>query len=367
MTQARHTVLMIILTAVMIGCNHQDAENETKTDYETITVTKSNVTMEQIYPASIEGRQSVKIIPRVEGYLSEVRIKEGQKVVKGQVLFVLDQATFLAEVKAAEANVAMAQANLANVQLKYDSRKSLLEKDIISDYEVKLANTDLQMAQAQAKQAAAQLENARANLSYTTLRSPSNGVVGSLPYRIGDLVGPSKTEGLTTIADISEIYAFFSLNEQDVMGRIKKTGSLNNLVASFPPVKLQLSDSEIYTLNGRVQSISGIVDPSTGAVSARAVFSNAGGMLLSGSTASIIIPYIEQQVVVIPQSATFEIQDKVYVYKVVRGRAQSTIVNVTATTDGQRYIVKDGIVEGDIIVGRGARYVKDGQVITSKH
>ncbi len=198
-------IFMAVATFSLVSCQQQNAKEETEGCFEAMKVTKQDFTLHETYPASIEGRQSVKIIPRVEGYLLEIRVKEGQQVKRGQVLFVIDQSFYQAEVKAAEANLAVTKAAVENAQLNYDSRHHLFEKNIVSEYDLRTAASNLTMAKAQAKQAQAQLESARTNLSYTVLRRPSDGVVGSLPFRTGDFVGPSMQSGLTTVADAQEI------------------------------------------------------------------------------------------------------------------------------------------------------------------
>ena len=323
-------ILLLIAVLLLAGCRQQEAEDTAPADFETMTVTKSDLVLEQSYPASIEGRQSVKIIPRVEGYLREVRVKEGQQVRRGQVLFVIDQSAYQAEVKAASANVEVARANLTKEQLNYDGSRGLNAHNVVSDHELRTAASSLAMAKAQLRQSEAQLETAHANLSYTVLRSPSDGVVGSLPFRVGDYVGPSHGS-LTTVADSHEMFVYFSLTDR-----------------------------------GRVESISGVVESSTGSVSARAVFPNGDGRLLSGSTGRLVVPYEMHQVIVIPQAATYEIQDKKYVYRVVEGKASSTIITVLPMTDGKNYVVANGLEVGDIIVAKGAGYVKEGQEIQTK-
>lgn len=359
-------IYMTVVALALMGCQQQNGKEETEDRFETMKVTKLDITLYETYPASIEGRQSIKIIPRVEGYLREIRVKEGERVKKGQVLFVIDQATYQAEVKAAEANVAVAKAGEETAQLNYDSRKTLFQKDVVSDYDLRTAAANLSMAKAQSQQAQAQLLSARTNLSYTVLRSPSDGVVGSLPFRIGDFVGPSTQSGLTTVADAYEMYVYFSLTERDVMSRIAEHGSLDKAVKAFPPVSLLTANGDTCSIKGRVESISGIVESQTGAVSARAVFPNAGGHLLSGSTGRLIIPHTMKQVIVIPQTATYEIQDKIYVYKVIDGKAESSIITVLPMNDGQSYVVTSGISVGDVIVAKGAGYVNEGQKITTK-
>ena len=358
----KKVVFLLAAVLMMASCREKGGlDAAEQTSFETMTVSKQDITLEQSYPAQIDGRQSVKIIPRVEGYLRQICVKEGQRVKKGQVLFVIDQATYQAEVKAAEANVAVAKAGVETAQLNYDSRKTLFQKDVVSDYDLRTATANLSMAKAQSQQAQAQLLSARTNLSYTVLRSPSDGVVGSLPFRIGDFVGPSTQSGLTTVADAYEMYVYFSLTERDVMSRITEHGSLDKAVAAFPPVILLTANGDTCTVKGRVESVSGVVDSSTGSVSARAVFPNADNHLLSGSTGSIVIPKKMKQVIVIPQSATYEIQDKIYVYKVVDGKAESAIITVLPMNEGKHYVVTSGLAVGDVIVAKGANYVKEGQ------
>ena len=362
----KRLIYMTVAALVLMGCQQQNGKEETEGHFETMKVTKQDISLHETFPASIEGRQSIKIIPRVEGYLREIRVKEGQQVKRGQVLFVIDQSFYQAEAKAAEANLAVTKAAVENAQLNYDSRHHLFEKKIVSDYDLRTAASNLTMSKAQAKQAQAQLESARTNLSYTVLRSPSDGVVGSLPFRVGDYVGPTTQDGLTTVADAQEMYVYFSLTERDVMSRITKHGSLAEAVKAFPLVSLLTANGDTCAVKGRVESISGVVERQTGAVSARAVFPNAYGSLLSGSTGRLIIPYEMKQVIVIPQTATYEIQDKVYVYKVVDGRAESAIITVLPMNDGQNYVVANGLSVGDVIVAKGAGYMKEGQEIKVK-
>jgi len=349
---------------MLMSCQNKGGEDMAdQKSFETMTVSKQDITLSESYPASVEGRQSVKIIPRVEGYLREIKVKEGQHVKKGQVLFVIDQANYQSEVKAAAANAEVAKANLTKEQLSYDGSKELHAHKVVSDHELRTSASSLAMAKAQLQQAQAQLETARTNLSYTVLHSPSDGVVGSLPYRVGDYVSPTMQGALTTVADAQEMYVYFSLTERDVMSRMAQHGSLDKAVKAFPPVCLLTANGDTCSVKGHVESISGVVESQTGAVSARAVFPNADGLLLSGSTGRLVVPNTLRQVIVIPQTATYEIQDKIYVYKVVKGKAESALITVLPMNDGQHYVVTSGISEGDVIVAKGANYVKEGQEI----
>jgi membrane fusion protein (multidrug efflux system) len=358
----KKVVFLLAAGLMMAGCQNKGGEDAAEQkSFETMTVSKQDITLTQSFPASVEGRQSVKIIPRVEGYLRQICVKEGQRVKKGQVLFVIDQASYQAEVKAAAANAEVAKANLTKEQLSYDGSKNLHAHNVVSDHDLRTSASNLAMAKAQLQQAQAQLETARTNLSYTVLRSPSDGVVGSLPYRVGDYVSPTIQGALTTVADAKEMYVYFSLTERDVMSRVAEHGSLDKVVKAFPPVALLTANGDTCRVKGRIESISGVVESATGAVSARAVFPNTDGLLLSGSTGRLVIPNTLHQVIVIPQTATYEIQDKIYVYKVVKGRASSAIITVLPMNDGQHYVVTSGLTPGEKIVAKGANYVKEGQ------
>ena len=354
---------MFVLPIMTTGCGSHGNGESPVTAFRVMTVTRSDLKLSHEYPASIEGRQSIRIIPRVEGYLQQVHIREGQHVRCGEILFTIDQSPYKAEVKAAEANVAVAEAGVAEAQLNYDSRRNLRAKEIVSDYDLESASIQLKTAQAQLLQNRAQLETARNNLSYTELRSPSDGIVGNLPYRTGDYVSSSMQGELTCVADNAEMYVYFSLTERDVLERIQTQGTFDKVVKAFPPVFLRLSNGRMYPLQGRVESLSGIVGKGTGALSARAVFPNPGGVLLSGSTGSLIIPENHEQAIVIPKSATFEVMDKIYAYRVDDGEAHSVIVEVLPISDGNNYVVTGGLSEGDLIVAEGAGYVRDGMKI----
>ena len=366
MTKMMKKVVFVWMAAVamLMSCQEKDGNQDNAVkSFETMKVSKQDITLSMTYPAQVEGRQSVKIIPRVEGYLRQICVKEGQQVKRGQVLFVIDQAAYQSEVKAAAANAEVAKANLTKEQLSYDGNKTLHANQVISNHELRTAASNLNVAKAQLQQAKAQLETARTNLSYTVLRSPSDGVVGSLPYRVGDYVSATMQGALTTVADAKEMYVYFSLTERDVMSRIAEYGSLDKAVKAFPPVSLLTANGDTCRVKGRIESVSGVVESATGAVSARAVFPNTDGLLLSGSTGRLVIPNTLKQVMVIPQSATYEIQDKIYVYKVVKGKASSAIITVLPMNDGQHYVVTSGISVGDVIVAKGANYVKEGQDI----
>ena len=360
-----NSFLAIVMTLIlMMSCqNKAQKEQREPESHELLTVIEQDYTLNAEYPASIQGNQDIKIIPRVEGHLMSVYVKEGERVRESQLLFRLDDANYRAAVEAANANVQMLTAALNKVQLEYDGKKKLCQKSVISDFELSLAESDLNVAKANLAAAKASLASARNDLSYTEIRSPSNGVVGRIFYRKGDLVGPSIQDGLTVVADNRQMRVFFSMTESRVMQYLSEHKSLEEAVKQMPELRLQLPNGTFYEQTGRVESISGVVDERMGAVSVCARFDNPNGMLLSGGTGKIVIPTELHNAIVIPQEATYDIQDKVYVVKVVDGKAVTSMIQVERTTDGKSYVVTDGLKAGEVIIAKGAGFVKEGTKI----
>ena len=330
------------------------------------TVATTDREIQSNYSASIRGRQDIAIYPQVAGTISELCVTEGQQVSKGQTLFIIDQVPYKAALQTAEANVAAAKASVATAQLTYDSKKELFAKNVVSQYDLSTANNNLLTAKAQLAQAEAQRVSAANNLSYTVVKAPANGVVGTLPYRVGALVSASIPQPLTTVSDNSEMYVYFSMNENQLLNLTRRYGSVAETLKNMSAVQLQLSDGSIYDLPGRVESISGVIDTSTGSVSLRAAFPNPNGLLHSGGAGNIILPSIYKDCIAVPQAATFELQDKVYVYKVVDGKASSSIIDVEKLSNGREYIVRSGLTPGDVIVAEGVGLLREGTPIVPK-
>ena len=362
----RYLTLLSALSFLLFSCgNNSPAEQNESETHELLTVGMQDYTMNTEYPASIQGNQDIKIIPRVEGYLQGVYVKEGDAVKAGQLLFRIDDVTYRAAVESANANVQMMTAALNRAQLEYDSKKTLCQREIISDFELSLAESDLNMAKANLAAAKAVLTSACNDLSHTEIRSPSDGVIGRIPYRKGDLVGPSIQDGLTVVADNGQMRVYFSMTENIVMQYLAEYQSLAKAISHFPELQLQLSNGVVYGQTGHVESISGVVDERTGAVSVCARFDNPNGMLLSGGTGKVILPTLLHNAIVIPQEATYDIQDKVYVVKVVDGKAVASMIQVESATDGKSYVVTDGLKAGEVIIGKGAGFVREGTKINA--
>lgn len=356
----RLIIIFAFLLSLLVSCNDGVQEEFSEPEnYELLTVDFQDYTINTEYPASIKGNQDIRIIPRVEGYLLGVFVKEGDHVKAGQLLFRIDDATYRAAVESAKANVQMMTAALDKTQLEYNGKKTLHDKKVISDFELSLAESDLGVAKANLAAAEATLTSASNDLSYTEIRSPSDGVVGRIPYRKGDLVGPTTQDGLTVVADNQRMRVYFSMSENRVMEYISEYKSLAEAVKNMPELKLMLPNGKFYGQTGRVESISGVIDERTGAVSVCAIFDNEGGMLLSGGSGKIVMPTELHNAIVIPQEATYNIQDKVYVMKVVDGKAVSAMIKVENQTDGKSYVVTDGLNAGDVIIAKGAGFVRE--------
>lgn len=332
----------------------------------TVTLSPENVDLSTSYPATVKGKTDIDIRPQVTGFITKVHVDEGQRVHKGQVLFTLDQVQFQAAVDQARASVNSAQTAVNTAQMTVDSKKKLLDKNIISQYEFQLAQNTLDQAKAQLATAQAALVNAQKNLAYTVVTAPSDGVVGKIPSREGSLASPSSAQPLTTVSDNSQVYAYFSLTEKDLLGLMSEgNSSVEAAIKSMPAVQLRLSDGTIYPVEGKVATVSGVIDNNTGSSSVRALFNNPSGLLRSGSTGQVIIPNHKADVLLIPQKATFELQDRRFAYIVNdSNKIVSVPVTVEPTDDGQKFVVTSGLKAGDRIAIEGiGTKLQDGMTI----
>lgn len=356
---------LLICCLAIAGCK-QAPTAQMETGYELMTVAPADRKLSSIYSATIRGRQDIEIYPQVGGTLTKVCVTEGQRVKNGQTLFIIDQVPYEAALQTAVANVESAKASLATAQLTYDSKQELYKENVVSSFDLSTAKNSLLTAKAQVAQAKAQEVSARNNLSYTVVKSPADGVVGTLPYRVGALVGSNLSQPLTTVSDNSDMYVYFSLTENQLLGLIRQYGSKEEALKQMPEIDLLLNDRSDYAKKGKIESISGVIDRSTGTVSLRAVFPNKEGLLHSGGAGNVVIPTEKSGALVIPQAATYEIQDKRYVYKVVDGKAQSAPVQVTNVNGGKEFIVDEGLATGDVIVVEGVGLLREGTPIQAK-
>ena len=359
-------VLLACCLALLSSCGQDDKGTGKAPEYAVLEVGTTTANLTNSYPATIRGKQDVEIRPMVSGFITKLHVDEGAAVRKGQVLFTIDQVQYKAAVETAKATVETAKAALQTQELTTRNNRELNKKGIVSDYQLSTSENQLAQAKASLAQAEASLVNAENNLSYTEVTSPSDGVVGTIPYRVGSLVSASMATPMTTVADISEMYAYFSMTERQLLDLIREGGSSDReIVSRLPKIRLQLIDGSLYPDSGRVETISGVIDPTTGSVSMRALFPNTRHVLRSNSTGNVIFPNVLTDVILIPQSATTEIQDKKFVF-VLQGdnTVKNAEIQVYTLNDGENYYVTGGLKPGDKVVIEGVQALSDGQTIT---
>lgn len=362
----RKKMMLLIAILFLVSCSKRQSQ-PVSTDYKTMSVQTTNQTLFSEFSASIRGRQTVDIYPQITGTLTSVLVHEGADVRKGELLFVIDQAPYKAALEKAKANVESATAALATAKMTYDSKQDLFNENVVSDFDLQSAKNSWLTQKATLEQAKAELISAKTNLSYTEIRSPASGSAGMVSLRVGALVNSSMSEPLITISDNNEMQIYFSMSEKQYLSYSNKDAANQLFSKNMPEVELKLNDGTRYNQKGKIDAISGIVDYKTGSITVRATFPNPDKLLKSGSTGVLLLPYNKNNCIVIPQEATYEIQDKIFVYRVVDGKAKSTEVNVFPINNGTQYIVESGLTTGDVIIAEGAGLVQDGSAVTTKN
>ena len=355
-----------ILAVSLTACKQERKEQETGQTLPVMVVSSQHIEFEETYSASIRGLQDVDIIPQVSGRIIRLCVKEGEQVKTGQVLAVIDQAPYQAALRIAIANVSAAQAKVETARIELNGKQSLFDEKVISDYELSVARNQLAVAQAELEQAKAQEANARNDLSYTEIKSPSNGVIGTLPYRIGALVGPTIEQPFTVVSDNSEMYAYFSVSENKLRQLRAQYGSIDKMISRMPEVGLQLNDGTLYGQKGHIETVSGIVNPTTGAVQIKALFPNPDRELLSGTIGNVILQGVNTDAILVPMSATVELQDKIIAYRLKNGKAEAAYLTVDRLNDGNHFVVEQGLSVGDTLITEGVGQLKEGMNVTPK-
>ena len=344
----KRTIVAAFVLLSLAGCKPSGGGQKPAHRYSTMTLVRRPVELSESYTASIRGRQDIDIYPQVAGTIVRLCVREGQRVRKGELLFIIDQAPYRAALRTATANVHAAEAQVETARLDYESKRTLAA------------------AEAAAEQARAQEADARNSLSYTEVKSPSDGTVGTLPFRVGALVGPSMSRPLTTVSDNAAMYVYFSMTENRLRSLVRSYGTPEEAIERMPPVALVLGDGTAYEATGRIETISGVVSEQTGTVQVRAVFPNEKRLLWSGGSGNVVIVRTEADALVVPQSATTELQDKVFVYKAEDGKAVAAEIAVERLSDGRTYIVRSGLEAGDRIITEGVGLLRDGVLIETK-
>jgi len=347
-----------VLGAMIIleyGCSSSAAENTMTMpppQLPVITVSTAPATTYQEFPASLEGKVNVEIRPQVDGYLDKIYVDEGAYVKAGQPLFKINDRTYNEQLSNAKSSLLAAQANMQKAQVEVDRLTPLVENNVISDVQLKTAKAAYESAKASAEQAKAVVGNAQINVGYTLVKAPVSGYIGRIPFKTGSLVGRGEDQPLTVLSDVSEIYAYFSMSETDFIAfKSQFAGNtIEEKIKKVPAVDLVLADDSTFAQKGKIGTVEGQFDKTMGAISFRATFRNPGGILRSGNTGKIRIPQMFTSVLIVPQEATFEIQDKIFVYAVADS---NKIVTKPITISGRTanyYYVSNGIKEGEKIV-----------------
>ncbi len=355
-----------LLAASLTACKQEEKEQETGQALPVMVVSSRPVEFEEPYSASIRGRQDVDIMPQVSGRITRLCVKEGERVRIGQVLAVIDQVPYRAALRTAQANVSAAKAKMETARIELQGKQALFDEKVISEYDLSLARNQLAVSLAELEQAKAQETDARNNLSYTEIKSPSDGVVGTLPYRIGALVSPGMTQPFTVVSDNSEMYVYFSVSENKLRQFRAQYGSIDKMIYQMPEVGLQLNDGILYNKKGRIETVSGVVNSTTGAVQIKALFPNPDRELLSGTIGNVILQGLNTDAILIPMTATVELQDKIIAYRLKNGKAEAAYLTVDRLNDGNHFVVRKGLSVGDTIVAEGVGQVKEGMIVTPK-
>lgn len=341
------------------------AANMIKT-YQVLAVEPRSTTIQTDYPATIEGIENVDIHPKIDGFVDKIMVDEGQFVKKGQLLFTISAPQYEQLVRTAKASVKSAEAAVSTAKLQVQKTKSLVEKNIVNKYELQEADLILQTRIAELAQAEANLVNANVNFGYTKISSPVNGVIGSITFKTGSLVSSSTVKPLTTVSNITNIYAYFSMNEKQLLEFIRNTKGtdFDQKIAHLPEVSLMLSDGSLYPEKGKIGSVNGLINPQTGTARIRATFSNKLNLLRSGGSAQVMIPQEISNGFLIPQRAVSDVQGKKFAFVVGQGGVvRSVLVEMMQATSGHFYIVTKGVKAGDLVVLEGVQFLKDGMKV----
>jgi len=343
----------LLACGFLLASCHQQKEQQAPAapSFPVIEIPSRDVTGESAYPVSIEGIINNEVRAKISGYITNVLVDEGQHVKKGQLLFRLETQSLSEDAQAAKANIEAAQVGVTQLE-------HLVKQNIVSQVQ-------LETAKARLAQAKATYESIQANINYANIRSPIDGYVGKIPYRMGNLVDPSSPQPLTTVSHTDQVYAYFSMNESEYLDFLQHTPgkTLSSKMEHFPEVQLQLSNGDIYLHKGKITTVTAQVDPATGTVSFRATFPNPEHLLANGSSGTILIPKSYQNVAVVPQQSTFESQGKVYVYRLLKDSTVTPGIIEVAGEVGNLYVIHSGLQAGDKIVAQGAGQLHDQEKI----
>jgi len=370
-TNSKLIIMKIILIAIiaisLFSCSPkpETAQAPPPPALPVATVTTGSQTTYQEYPASIEGTVNVEVRPQVSGALDKVFVDEGAFVNAGQPIFKINEQPYRAALNNALASLHAAEAASGNAQIEVDKLTPLVANKVVSDYQLKTAKAAYQVAKANIESAKANVSTAQINLGYTLIKAPVSGYIGRLLKKQGSLVSPQDVEALTQLSDVHDVHVYFSLGEKDFVSfKEQYPGeTINDKLKRLPSVALLLADGNEYGKQGKIDVIDGQFDKNTGAITVRATFANPNGLLRSGNTGKVRLSLQHNNALIIPQSATVELQDKVFVYALADSNKVKKSPITIIGTSGANYLVKDGVKAGDQIVLSGMDRLQEGTVI----
>lgn len=367
----KNITLLSLVAAFLISCSGKDAgaPAQAPATLPVLSIANQTATTDTEFPAAIQGKTDVEIRAQVNGTLDKIFVDEGAYVTQGQPLFKINDNPYRQQYNNAKASLNAAEASVANAQIEVDKLTPLVQNKVVSDFQLKTAKANLSIAKANVEQMKANVANAEINLSYTLIKAPVSGYIGRLPRKQGSLISPNDPESLTTLSDTKEVYAYFSLGENEFIKfkSLYKGNTIADKLKQLPPVSLVLADNSEYTQTGRIDMVDGQFDKTTGAITLRAKFPNTNGLLRSGNTGRVKISLQQQNSIVIPQESTIEIQDKIYVFLVDANNAVTRQPIIVSGKSGTDYIVTDGIKTGDRIVLKGFENLPDGATIVPEN
>jgi len=374
MTKRTKYLMVFLATLLLAGgvtysCWDSDDEEDEDTvgEYRGLTITTRDFTVTREFTAQVETEQPANIRPQISGRLTQICVKEGAHVKKGQPLFIIDQTAYQAAVRSAEARQNSAKARLTIARQTLEGKEELFRQHVIGDFDLNKARNEAAAAEAELAEAKADLRAAQNELSYTVVRSPSDGVLSMIEYRIGEMVSPEMEIEMATVTDPRRIHAYIGLSEKSLYDLMQYYQcSIDELPSKIPEISMTTYWGEEIKHKGRIDAVSGNVENRTGTVVVRASFDNPDGLFRNNSNGTVLIPYPIKDAIVIPQEATFDIQDKIFVFKVEDGVAKAVPIDILPYNDGQSYVVTSGLKTGDVIIAEGAGLLKDGQRVIVK-
>ncbi|MBO8432817.1 MAG: efflux RND transporter periplasmic adaptor subunit [Bacteroidetes bacterium] len=365
----KKTIFILCAAACLglVSCKQQQQTGQAPAPRNVLQLKTEECVLTKPYSSILLANGSVEVRPRVSGYIFKQHVNEGDYVKAGDLLFTIDTVQVVAEINVARANIEAAKAQVETAQLTFDTKNELFKQQIISANDLQMAQNSLASAKAALAQCQAALVNAERNLEFCKVTSPIDGLVGIIPYSPGNLVSSTSTNPLTTITDVAKMRCYFSISEREALALSRQYGSPEEIAAALPEVELNLVDGSRYPYKGRVITVSGVPDGTTGSIRIRADFPNPEMMIKSGFSGTLLMPTTVEDAIVIPQQASYEIQSKRFVYVVSDSNTvHATPIEVLSLNDGTNFVVTSGLKAGQKIVTDGVTFLREGQTIAPR-